>query len=82
LRFYGNGRRDNKPLRTGAGSHTKTACRGIAHEGDVLNILALSRRLREAPKEIVIFGIEPYSIDPGEDLSTELEKDWAPTFLK
>ena len=44
------------------------------HEGDVLNILALSRRLREAPKEIVIFGIEPYSIDPGEDLSTELEK--------
>ncbi|MGB7567493.1 MAG: hydrogenase maturation protease [Chitinivibrionales bacterium] len=44
------------------------------HEGDVLSIIALSRRLGEAPGKIVIFGVEPYSIDPGEDLSTELEK--------
>jgi hydrogenase maturation protease len=46
------------------------------HEGDVLSILALSRRLGEAPEEIVIFGIEPYSIEPGERLSTELEKNY------
>ena len=44
------------------------------HESDVLGVVALSRQLGEAPEEIVIFGIEPYSIDPGEDLSTELEK--------
>jgi hydrogenase maturation protease len=44
------------------------------HEGDVLNIVALSRQLGEAPGEIVIFGIEPYSIAPGECLSAKLEK--------
>ena len=44
------------------------------HEGDVLSIIALSRQLGEAPAEIALFGIEPYSIDPGEDLSRELEK--------
>jgi hydrogenase maturation protease len=44
------------------------------HESDVLGVVALSRRLGEAPEEIVIFGIEPYSIDPGEGLSTEIEK--------
>ena len=45
------------------------------HEGDVLSIIALSRKLGEAPGEIVIFGIEPYSIDPGENLSISLEKN-------
>jgi hydrogenase maturation protease len=45
------------------------------HEGDVLSIVALSRRLGEAPGEIVIFGIEPLSVGPGEYLSKELEKN-------
>jgi hydrogenase maturation protease len=44
------------------------------HESDVIGVVALSRQLGEAPGEIVIFGIEPYSIGPGEHLSMELEK--------
>ena len=39
------------------------------HEGDLLETLDLSRRLGEAPEEIVIFGIEPLSITPGMELS-------------
>ena len=39
------------------------------HEGSLLEILVLSRRLGELPEEIVIFGIEPVSVSPGEFLS-------------
>ena len=42
------------------------------HEGDLLNTIALARRLGTCPEEIVIFGIEPKTIDFGEDLSPEL----------
>lgn len=42
------------------------------HEGDLLNTIALARRLGTSPARIVIFGIEPQMIDPGETLSPEL----------
>ena len=42
------------------------------HEGDLLNTIALARRLGTCPEEVVIFGIEPKTIDFGEDLSPEL----------
>ena len=42
------------------------------HEGDLLNTIALAKRLGTAPERIVIFGIEPKTIDPGETLSPAL----------
>ena len=42
------------------------------HEGDLLEILALSRRLGECPETVVIFGIQPASLAPGESLSPAL----------
>ena len=42
------------------------------HEGDLLNVIELSRALGECPEEIVIFGIQPQSIEPGEALSPAL----------
>ena len=42
------------------------------HEGDLLEILALSRRLGESPGTIILFGIQPASLDTGEGLSPVL----------
>jgi len=42
------------------------------HEGDLLALLATGRALGSAPEEIVIFGIQPADISPGEDLSPAL----------
>jgi len=42
------------------------------HEGSLLEILDLSRRLGELPEEVVIFGIEPVRVSPGEYLSPTL----------
>ncbi len=39
------------------------------HAGDLLEILALARRLDEGPETVVIFGIQPASLAPGEELS-------------
>ena len=44
------------------------------HEGDLLGALGLSRKLGEYPDEVVIFGIQPKSIVPGEGLSSELRE--------
>ena len=44
------------------------------HEGDLLGELQLSRQLGEYPKEVIIFGIQPKSMVPGEDLSPELQE--------
>ena len=43
------------------------------HEADLLGILELSRRLGECPPEVVLFGIEPQEIVPGETLSSALQ---------
>ena len=42
------------------------------HEGDLLSILEVARQAVDCPEEIVIFGIEPGSVAPGENLSREL----------
>jgi hydrogenase maturation protease len=44
------------------------------HEGDLLGELELSRQLGEYPNEVIIFGIQPKSMMPGEDLSSELRE--------
>lgn len=43
------------------------------HEGDLLQILKLSRTLGEYPGEVVIFGIEPGDISERETLSSSLQ---------
>ena len=45
-----------------------------AHEGDVLDTLATSRMLGECPEEVVLFGIEPASMEPGAALSPVLRE--------
>ena len=42
------------------------------HEGDLLDILALSRRLGECSAKVVLYGIQPASLDMGESLSPAL----------
>ena len=44
------------------------------HESDLLQVIALSRRLGECPEEVVIFGIEPADISAGEGLSPALRE--------
>ncbi len=42
------------------------------HEGDLFQTLDLARDLGECPEEIVLFGIEPASVAPGDRLSDAL----------
>jgi len=42
------------------------------HEADILRIIELSRQLGECPDQIVIFGIEPESLELGQNLSETL----------
>jgi hydrogenase maturation protease len=42
------------------------------HEADILRIIAISRQLGECPEQIVIFGIEPQSLEMGQNLSKTL----------
>ena len=44
------------------------------HEGDLFRVLRLLGIIEEAPKQIVIFGIQPASIEPGETLSPLLQE--------
>ena len=53
---------------------TKTLTHLSPHEGDLLGALELSRRLGEYPQNVVIFGIQPESITPGERLSSPLQE--------
>ncbi len=50
----------------------KVRGRQSLHEGDLFETLALADRLGRAPKEIVIFGVQPQLVDPGEELSPVL----------
>ena len=52
----------------------KAAADFSLHEGDLLGELELSRQLGEYPNEVIIFGIQPKSMLPGEDLSPELRE--------
>lgn len=42
------------------------------HEADILKIISLSKKLDQQPQSIVIFGIEPESVKPGQALSETL----------
>ena len=42
------------------------------HEGDLLQFVELARAVSDAPEEIVIFGIQPEDVSPGEGLSATL----------
>jgi hydrogenase maturation protease len=50
----------------------KAGMRGSVHEGDLLSNLALARRMGRCPDDVVIFGIEPASVDPGLELTDAL----------
>jgi hydrogenase maturation protease len=43
------------------------------HEGDLLKTLELAKMLGDLPDEVVIFGIQPASLEQGENLSSALE---------
>ena len=43
------------------------------HEGNVLDLVALSRRMGECPERIIIFGIQPETLAPGETVSPILQ---------
>jgi hydrogenase maturation protease len=52
---------------------TLKECRYFSpHEGDLLDILALSRRIGECPETVIVFGIQPASLAQGVALSPEL----------
>ncbi|MDI6773960.1 MAG: hydrogenase maturation protease [Verrucomicrobiota bacterium] len=42
------------------------------HEGDILQAIELSARLGECPASVVIFGVEPVDLGPGDRLSPAL----------
>jgi hydrogenase maturation protease len=43
------------------------------HESDFLNIISISKKLKELPKHFFIFGIQPKDVLFGQDLSADLE---------
>ena len=51
---------------------TKKMTHFSLHEADILRIIELSRQLGECPNQIVIFGIEPESLEFGQNLSKTL----------
>ena len=53
---------------------TKTLAHQSLHEADLLNVLKMSEKLGQAPEEVVIFGIEPFVVEPGLKLSNDIEK--------
>jgi hydrogenase maturation protease len=42
------------------------------HEVDILKVLELAAQFGDAPKEVVLFGIEPQSLELGPELSKPL----------
>ena len=51
---------------------TKTLTHFSLHEADILKIINLSKQLGECPDQIGIFGIEPESLEVGQNLSKTL----------
>ena len=43
------------------------------HEGNVLDLIALARRVGECPERLIIFGIQPETLAPGEQVSPVLQ---------
>jgi hydrogenase maturation protease len=53
---------------------TKKMTHFSLHEADILRIIELSRQLGECPDQIVIFGIEPESLEISQNLSKTLSR--------
>jgi len=51
---------------------TKVLAHQSLHEADLMRIIAMARQLDQAPEQIVIFGIQPERIEPGQTLSRTL----------
>jgi hydrogenase maturation protease len=51
---------------------TKVLAHQSLHEADLMRIIAMARQLDQAPEQIVIFGIQPERIEPGQSLSRTL----------
>lgn len=50
----------------------KVRGRQSLHEGDLFETLSLAERLGQCPGEVVIFGVQPQQVEPGEELSPVL----------
>jgi hydrogenase maturation protease len=48
------------------------------HESDIVRIIKLSEELREKPKQLFIFGVQPKDTSPGTRLSEELHQNIQP----
>jgi len=51
---------------------TKVLAHQSLHEADLLHILNLAKQLDQAPEQVVIFGIQPERVAPGDNLSPVL----------
>ncbi len=43
------------------------------HEADLLNILRMARQLGQCPEDVVILGVEPETVAPGQTLTQTLQ---------
>ena len=44
------------------------------HENNVINIVRLSKELKESPDNIFVFGVQPKDVSVGVDISLELKQ--------
>ena len=51
------------------GNSVKKLAHTSLHEADILGVIDLAKRLGQCPEEIIIFGIEPETVEPGQTLS-------------
>jgi len=51
---------------------TKVLAHQSLHEADLMRIIAMARQLGQVPGQIVIFGIQPERVEPGQVLSQML----------
>ena len=55
-------------------STTKEMSGRSVHEADILQVLELARLTEDAPRQVVVFGIEPETVAFGEGLSPALQE--------
>jgi hydrogenase maturation protease len=45
------------------------------HEQDIMKIIAMAKLMEQCPEEVILFGIQPKSLEQGEGISSELEQN-------
>lgn len=60
-------------FRPGEAAPAKAARRHSLHQGDVLFQLGLAKALGMGPREVVVIGVQPANLAPGETLSPAVE---------